>query len=218
MVLSLDSNVRQAVERAAARDPDYESMSASVMQVLYQHATIRDLVNRLRTRELVTCANQHDDPCSDVKVGSCPLRELNIACGHQDRIGADRGGKSIRTPGSAMVTLCDALIADGAPGAQELRRKVVTLVNELSVTDGAAYIGYRKLRCREEDFEFSALPKASLQNPIAHSPSLEDHRSAIIGEQYRLGQEMFAMRDEILALLETRVGESILSDVPVPRM
>lgn len=213
MTLSLDTTVRQALERVASHDPDYEPMSAPVMQALYAAWTLRDLVQRLQTRLISTCANAHDDPCSGVSIDSCPLRELNIACGHQDRLGAYRTGQSaVRTPGSAMVTLCDALIADGAPGASAIRRRILSLISELSVNDAAAFIGYRKLRNREEDFEFSALPTRSFKSPLASSGSIEDHKAAIIEEQSRLGQEMLALRDEIFALLETRVGESLCAD------
>lgn len=213
MTLSLDTTVRHALERVASHDPDYEPMSAPVMQALYAAWTLRDLVQRLQTRFIATCANAHDDPCSGVSIDSCPLRELNLACGHQDRLGTYRTGDTgVRTPGSAMVTLCDALIADGAPGAAAIRRKIIDLINELTVNDAAAFIGYRKLRNRVEDFEFSALPKRSFHSPLASSVSIDDHKAAIIQEQGRLGEQMLALRDEIFALLETRVGESLCAN------
>lgn len=211
MSLSLDTTVWNALESVAARDPDYAEMSAPVIQALYGTATLRSLVERLKTRMLLTCANIHDDPCSDVSLATCPLRELNIACGHQDRFGSDiRGPSGVRTPGSAMVALCDAMIADGAKEAAMLRDRATELIHDLSVQDGAAFIGYRRLRGRHEDLEYSAVPRQAFRSPLASPSSLEAHREAITKEQNRLGQQMLDLRDEIFRLLETRAQEKII--------
>lgn len=211
MSLSLDTTVWNALESVAARDSDYAEMSAPVIQALYGRATLRSLVERLKTRMLLTCANIHDDPCSDVSLATCPLRELNIACGHQDRFGSDiRGPSGVRTPGSAMVALCDAMIADGANEAVALRDRATDLIHQLSMQDAAAFIGYRILRNRREDLEYSAVPRQAFRSPLASPSSLEAHREAITKEQNRLGEQMLDLRDAIFRLLETRAQEKII--------
>ncbi len=212
MPLHAATTVREALEPLCIRDPDYEPLSPSHLQYLFRQDTMEGLRSRLSDLMVIQCEGEHDDPDSCRTRVNCPLRELNLACGHQDftmRYSQGKRQQEWKTPLAAILTACNVLA--GSPHRQradQLMSEARSIADQLYVADAGAYLSYHRLRrgvifTREDLVGF---PHAAWTHPFASIQNIPELKSRIASFQSEHGSRLEAIRDELLQLMESVAG------------
>lgn len=219
MPLQPDQKIWDILDPQAIHDPDMTPMSVPEIQQLFAKDTVATLRDKLGSLQVIQCESAHDDPCSGIDRVTCPLRELNLACAHQDFIRTSRP-VSIKwqTPLSAIMAACHALSAVGhGSEAERLISEAKDVAHRLYVADAGAYLTYHRLRegrvlTREDLVHF---PAEGWSHPFASIDSIDELKARARKTEAELGAEMEAIKDEVLVLLETAVSTSDLQSASV---
>jgi hypothetical protein len=143
-----DDRIWTVLDPQAVSDPDMTPMSVPEIQNLFERDTVATLRERLVSLQVIQCESAHDDPCSGINRVTCPLRELNLACAHQDFIRTSRPNPiKWQTPLSTIMAACHALSAVGhGSEAERLIARAKKVAHRLYVADAGAYLTYHRLR------------------------------------------------------------------------
>lgn len=195
-------------------DEEGDYASPSVVQS-YASWTVGDLANYVRGGIVLCCAKYHEDTPTRMNYRGCPLREFNLACGHQETY-LDKNGKPDHAIGTAMAAACHVLRSAGMPEGDLLLKRLRFLSKKLNRLDEQSFIAYRELR-GDADWDYTNV------NPAHASPKLNaaasgDELQALIRAEERLhGGAMAKLRDDILAALVHVVPDSY-ERVPEPEL
>ncbi len=201
-----------AIDRLCIHDPDDTTLSAPEMQALFARTTIAELRSKLESLRIILCEGEHDDPCSGITRNTCPLRELNLACGHQDLIRTFRPeAKRWQTPLSAILTACHVLYMEGArEEADSFHREARAITDQLYIIDGAGYLSYHRLRngqifTHEDLTEF---PPEAWAHPLASVETIDELKTGMRTYEADYGTQLSNVRDQVLTMLSERVQSS----------
>lgn len=208
MPLEAQATVWDILEPLSIRDPDMKKMSIPHLQALFARETIQSLRERLSSLQILVCEGEHDDPCSSRTRDSCPLRELNLTCGHQDYTQTfSPRRRQWKTPLAAIVTSCHCLYQTGERDfADSMIREAERITHLLYVVDAARYLSYHRLR-EGKNFERGDLidfPVEAWSHPLANIDSIEALKEASRVLEVQLGKELETVLEAVKAHLDSQ--------------